>query len=158
MYVCVSVYVNVLHKCECACASKCVCTCQCEFCVCLHIEARGAHLWALFLRHHVFMRQHLTGSWNPQVRLGWLASKPQGSVCLFLLGAGITSLSYCAWPFTRVWRSNLGPHAGIVHTSLTQPFLRSCSWLLEAFGGYGVCMWRTHTASGIPVVCVCVCV
>lgn len=100
--------------------------------------------------HHVFMRQCLPGSWNPQVRLGWLASKPWGSLCLFL-SAGITSISYCAWPFSGVRRPNFRPHAAIVDTSLMQPFPCPCSWLLEACGS---CMRRTRTASWEPTWCV----
>lgn len=99
--------------------------------------------------HHVFMRQSLSGSWDPRVRLGWPASKHQGIRLSLPPSARITSISYCAWPFTGVRRLNLGPHAGIVSTSLMQPFLCPCSWLLKACGDP---VWRTCTASWEPTL------
>lgn len=131
--------------CECACVSKCV-SVLCVF------EHRGQRWSSLGLVPQVpstmFTWQRLTGTWDPQVRLGRLARKLQGSICFFLLSAG-TSVSYCAWPFIGIWRLNLGPHAGVVNTSLMQLFLHSCSRLLEAFGGY---MWRRRTASWEPTL------
>lgn len=36
-----------------------------------------------------FLSQSLSLAWSLQSRLGWLASKPRGSTCLYLLNTGI---------------------------------------------------------------------
>lgn len=64
------------------------------------VEVRGQPRVAFFSHYPTcFLRQSLSLAWSLPSRLGWLASKPQGSTCLCLPSSGITSTHHC-----RFWR------------------------------------------------------
>jgi hypothetical protein len=78
-------------------ASKCVCVCVCVY---AHSKLRGQP-WMLFLRLCLsyIWGQDLSLSLDFIIRLGWLASKSQGSPCLHLLSTKDTRKGYQAWIF-----------------------------------------------------------
>lgn len=71
---------------------------------------------------HLVLRLDLIG-WNPLVRIGWLASKPQRSACLPLLSTGMTNMLHQACLSVWMLRSNLGSHTHMTNTFPTKSSL-----------------------------------
>lgn len=75
------------------------------------------------------LRQGLSLTWSPPIRLVWLAREDQGSSCLYLSPTPQSwefHMRHCAWPFlSKCWRSNLGPDACETSTLVSVFFLQA---------------------------------
>lgn len=80
-----------------------------------------------------------------QFRLDWLASKPQGSSCLLLACAGITSMSYHAQLFS-MWILGFGPillylHGQYLTISPTSVIKKKKLWVVCDYVHVNMCMY-----------------
>jgi hypothetical protein len=80
-------------------------------CVQICMGARGQLFFRSCLSTLCFEAGSSTGIWGSPTELGWLASEPQGSVCLYFSNAGNKSTYYHARHFLCCWEWNSG-HQG----------------------------------------------
>lgn len=92
-YICVHVCLDVCVR-VCGCMRVHMCISQC-------VEFRDQPQVCCSSAVHRFLKQTLSLAWSSPRRLGWPASELQGSACLCLPGAGITSCTTTISSFLR---------------------------------------------------------
>lgn len=125
-------YPQIIFVCVCVwCVRRYLCAYKYTY-TCVHMCVRPADILGVIPQKSStlpLLRQGLSLAWTLPIRAGWLASGSQGSVCLCLFIAGITSV--CGVPiFLKTWVLGVGKASPIRISSLPNDFCRQ-SYLQE---------------------------